>query len=399
MSQSFLPYGRHQIDDDDIEAVVSVLKSGALTCGPKVDEFEAAFARKIGVNEAVVCSNGTTALHLAVLAAGIGADDNVIVPSVTFLSTANAVRMAGGKVVFADVCADTGLLTLDTLQEAVKRAGGPVKAVMPVHLNGQCADMEKISAFCENHKITIITDCCHALGAEYQDSVGGRPGDGRFEPMGCFSLHPVKSIAMGEGGVVTTASADLAGKLRSLRSHGMVRTPDNWQTKEAAFDLVSGEPNPWYYEMQELGYNYRATDIQCALGLSQLAKLDGFIKRRREIADLYDRLLLDFSNAIIPIPRTTLAHSAWHLYPVMFDFEQMGMTRSAVMKALAEQGVGTQVHYIPVSSQPYYKRLYGDQVFPGAESYYGRVLSLPIFPAMTDRDVERVVETIKSVSL
>lgn len=397
MAETFLPYGRHQIDDDDIAAVVDVLKHGALTCGPKVDAFEASFSAKVGTAESIVCSNGTTALHLAMMGLDIGPSDAVVVPTVTFLSTANAARMAGADVVFADVCPETGLMTAETLEEAFSRASQPVRAVLPVHLNGQCVDIQAISTVCRARDVAVVTDCCHALGATYKAPFAGSPGDGQFEDMACFSLHPVKSIAMGEGGVVTTSDAQLAARLRILRSQGMIRDPAEWQQADQAFAPTTGEANPWYYEMQQLGYNYRATDLQCALGLSQLGKLDGFVARRREIAALYDREIEARLNSAVPIPRTHAAESAWHLYPVLIDFKGLGKDRASVMAELAALGVGTQVHYIPVSSQPYYERLYGKQRFAGAERYYERVLSLPIFPAMSDEDVTRVVECLGKV--
>jgi len=397
MSETFLPYGRHQIDEDDVAAVVDVLRNGPLTCGPQVDAFEQAFANQVGTSEAIVCSNGTTALHLAMMGLDIGPGDAVIVPAVTFLSTANAARMAGADVIFADISPDTGLLTGETLKAAFARASSPVKAVLPVHLNGQCVDMEEVSALCRAEGAFIVADCCHALGASYKGSFEGAPGSGQFEDLACFSLHPVKSIAMGEGGVVTTRDSALAARLRILRSQGMVRDPSAWQQVDAGFSSGSGEPNPWYYEMQELGYNYRATDLQCALGLSQLKKLDSFVARRRQLAALYDREIEGQLNSVVPIPRTELADSAWHLYPILIDFKAQGKDRATVMSELSALGVGTQVHYIPVSSQPYYERLYGKQVFKGAERYYQRVLSLPIFPAMSDDDVIRVVDCLGKV--
>lgn len=394
MSQSFLPYGRHQIDEDDIAAVVDVLRHGMLTCGPKVTEFEAAFAGAVGAKEAIVCSNGTTALHLAALAANIGPGDKVVVPAVTFLSTANVVRMCGGDVVFADVDADTGLMTAETLEDAIARAGGTVKAIMPVHLNGQCVEMVEVKGVAERVGAAIITDCCHALGATYMQ--GGHPGDGQFEDFACFSLHPVKSIAMGEGGVVTTNDAKVARRMRQLRGHDMERDSDRWKVAEQGFDST-GEANPWYYEMQELAYNYRATDMQCALGLSQLAKLEGFVARRAQIAEQYDKAFASMSNQLKPVRRTKLAASGWHLYPVLIDFDAAGRERGAVMRALQAHGVGTQVHYLPVPWQPYYRDLYGEADYPGAKAYYERVLSLPIYPAMTDADVARVVAALKDV--
>jgi len=391
---SILPYGRHQIDEDDIDAVVKVLRGGALTSGPKAAEFEAAFAAKVGTKEAVVCSNGTTALHLAAIGSGLGPSDTAIVPTVTFLSTANAVRMTGADVLFADVDPDTGLLTPDTLLAAYEKAKGPVKAVLPVHLNGQCADMSAISQIAKNNRSKVITDCCHALGAEYASA--GRPGDGQFEELACFSLHPVKSIAMGEGGMVTTNCSDMADRMRLLRGHDMKRDPREWVLEDTSFG-ANGDANPWVYEMHELGYNYRAPDILCALGMSQLKKLDGFIARRREIAALYDAALAPLHNYLQPVPRTAAAESAWHLYPVLIDFKAMGKERAQVMRELQSLEVGTQVHYIPVSDQPYYRGLYGVQDFPGARAYYGRVLSLPIFPAMRDEDVSRVGSALERV--
>jgi UDP-4-amino-4,6-dideoxy-N-acetyl-beta-L-altrosamine transaminase len=391
---TFLPYGRHTIDEDDIDAVVDVLRNGLLTSGPKAAEFERLFAKKVGAAEACVCSNGTTALHLACLVAGLGPGDLAIVPTVTFLSTANAVRMTGADVIFADVDADTGLLTPQTLLHAYQKANKPVKAVLPVHLNGQCCDAEAVYEIARANGSQIISDCCHALGAEYK--TGGWPGDGQYEDFACFSLHPVKSIAMGEGGVVTTNSSQFAIQLRNLRGHDMRRAAEDWQHSNLAFDS-DGAENPWYYEMQELGFNYRATDLQCALGISQLGKLGAFVKRRREIADRYDALVQKLGNRLVPVKRTETANSAWHLYPVLIDFEALGKTRASVMAELRDRGVGTQVHYIPVSSQPYYVELYGGQTFAGAERYYSCALSLPIFPTMTDNDVDFVVKSLEEV--
>lgn len=395
MRDDFLPYGKHCIDEDDIEAVVDVLRHGALTGGPKVDEFERAFAKKIGTQFAVVVSNGTAALHVALLASGFKAGDTAIVPSLTFLSTANVVLMAGGKVQFADVCPDTGLMTPETFKKALAAAKGPVKAVMPVHLTGQTCDMENIASIAAEYDVTVISDCCHALGAEYVKEAG-RPGDGVYEAMACFSLHPVKSIAMGEGGVVTTNSKALADKMCLLRSHDMRRNPDEFVSGQAAFD-GRGEPNPWFYEMHELGYNYRATDFQCALALSQLGKLDGFVERRRHLAGLYDDLLRNLSNLLQPNIRVHNCLSAWHLYAVRINFAALGIERSEVMRKLQEKGIGTQVHYIPVHKQPFYTRLYGKQILPGADEYYANTLSLPLFPAMSDDDPKRVISELQAI--
>ncbi len=392
MTDEFLPYGRHSIDQADIDAVVDVLKNGPLTCGPKIAEFETAFAAYIGAKEAVVCSNGTAALHLAAMAAGLKQGDIAVVPSITFLATANAVRMTGAEVCFADVEPGNGLMSLESFKRAVARAIRKPAAVLPVHMNGQSGEMDLIAEFARANDIKVITDCCHALGADYVS--GGKPGDGKFEDFGTFSLHPVKSIAMGEGGVITTSDPAAAQRMRMLRGHAMEKTPEDWQNPEHGY-AENGEVNSWYYEMQFLAYNYRATDIQCALGLSQLGKLPAFIAKRRQIADWYDKHLSGFSNLLKSIDRTPQCLSAWHLYPVQIDFDAVGKDRASIMKELAAANIGTQVHYVPVSSQPYYTERYGQQNMPGADAYYDRALSLPIYPAMEEADVERVAAALR----
>ena len=394
MADDYLPYGKHSLDEDDIAAVVEVLRHGALTGGPEIERLEIAFAKQIGCNHAVVVSNGTAALHLAILAADIGPGDTVIVPTVTFLATANAVRMAGGEVQFADVCPETGLLTPETFKTAIKKCDGRAKAVLPVHLTGQPCDMKPIAEIAAAENIALISDCCHALGAEY--TLGGVPGDGQFEVMGCFSLHPVKSIAMGEGGMITTNDDALAARLRRLRSHDMYKGITDFERDALAVD-ENGDANPWYYEMRELGYNYRATDFQCALANSQLKKLPMFVKRRRLLAGKYDVLFASHSNFVRPNRRVGDTLSAWHLYAVQIDFQSLGKSRAKVMKELVQKGVGTQVHYIPVHEQPYYQALYGQQNFPGAEKYYQETLSLPLFPAMSDSDPQKVVDALLEV--
>lgn len=386
----FLPYGRQQIDGDDLAKVAAALNSDYLTTGPRVEEFESAFAQATGAAHAVACNSGTAALHLAVLGCDIGAGDAAIVPAMTFLATANVVRMAGAEVVFADVDPDTGLLTKATLLDAMKRteqAGLKVKAALPVHLNGQICDMEELFAVADDRKILLIEDACHALGA---------PDAGRanLSAAACFSTHPVKAIATGEGGVVTTVDPERADRMRRLRSHGMVRNADDFENVEQAFD--SGNANPWYYEMQELGWNYRMPDILCALGTSQLAKLDGFRRRRLEIVALYDRLLAPLAPVLKPVPHGNRSHG-WHLYAVLIDFDRLGTTRAKMMKALSAQRIGTQVHYIPVHWQPYYRRHSATPALPGAEAYYARCLSIPFFPAMTDDDVRRVADALSAV--
>jgi dTDP-4-amino-4,6-dideoxygalactose transaminase len=303
-----------------------------------------------------------------------------IVPTLTFLATANAVRYCGADVIFADVDPVTGLLRPEDLQKAIdENKDKNIKAVLPVHLGGHPADMPAIRDIAKQHGMMVIADCCHALGGSQNDHA---IGSGHYEDMAVFSFHPVKTIAMGEGGAITTADADIAARLRRLRSHGMRPTPD---------------VGPWAYDMQELGYNYRVTDIQCALGISQLKKLDGFLKRRRALADLYDKSLAGIAHIRAP-RRTANAESGWHLYSVGIDFEKIGKSRTEVMGALRGKNIGTQVHYIPVHSQPYYQNLYGAISLPGAAHYYARTLSIPFYPALTDADVANTCEALAQLA-
>ncbi len=380
----FLPYGRHSIDADDIAAVTKVLEGNTLTCGSKVPELEAALAKYLGGPEVVICSSGTSALHLAAISAGLSSENCAIVPSLTFVATANAVRMTGADVVFADVDPENGLITEQTLKDALSRASKPVRAIMPVQLTGQSPDMGQIRKLADEAGATIITDACHSFGASAV-ATGMKLGSATHEDYACFSFHPVKAMAMGEGGAIVTRSAEQAKKMRLLRSHDMQKIPKADQ--------------PWAYEIKALGYNYRATDMQAALGLSQLSKVDGFLAKRRDFANYYRECLADISPMLRSAKQSGFAHSAWHLYTVLIDFHALGIDRATLMKQLAKQGVGTQVHYIPVSDQPYYKNLYGNQDLPGAKSYYSQVLSLPLFPAMEHTDVDRVVKALRAILL
>lgn len=394
----FLPYGRQYIDEDDIAAVTEALQSEYLTTGPFIESFERAFAETVDAEFAIVSNSGTAALHIAAAAAGIGPGDGVIVPVVTFLATANAIRYLGAEVVFADVDPRSGLLTEEHLKEALhrlKKAGLKAKAVLPVHLNGPSVDMVGIKSIAEKEGLKIIEDACHALGSKQVT------GNGSIESVGactlsdfaCFSLHPVKTITMGEGGVTTTKDPDMARKMATMRSHGMVRDPAKIINRDLGFDS-SGVANPWYYEMHEPGFNYRATDFACALGISQLKKLENFAMRRKELAALYDRLLLSLAPLVRPVSRLSPDMAVLHLYAVQIDFTSLGRPRSQVMQWLKDRGIGTMVHYIPVHYQPYYVQRYGELFLPGAETYYSQQLSIPFYPAMTDEDVSRVVAAL-----
>ena len=393
----FLPYARHNLDDADIDAVTEVLRSDWLTTGPTVDAFEEAFAVAVGVQFAVACSSGTAALHLAALAAGLGEGDAAVVPSLTFLATANCNRYVGAEVVFADVDPTTGLMGAEHLEAALTRAGRQrVRAVYPVHLNGQCAELEAIRELAQRHGLVVIEDACHALGASYRPASDGddvKIGACVFGDMAVFSFHPVKMIAMGEGGAVTTNDNSLYRRMGMLRNHGMVRDAEAFEPAEMAFD-VGGTANPWYYEMSEPGFNYRLSDIHCALGMSQLARLEAFVLRRRALADRYDRLLAPLEPRIRPVARMPGCTPAWHLYVIHVEFAAVGVSRATLMRRLRDACIGTQVHYIPVHLQPYYRRRYGPLDLPGAEAYYDRCLTLPLFPTMADSDVDRVVDAL-----
>lgn len=395
----FLPYGNHTIDQEDIDTVVQALRASKISGGQSVEAFEKALAEKVQARFAVCCSSGTAALHLAVAAAGLKAGDWAIVPTVTFIATANACRYVGADVAFADVDGETGALTAPAVHEPAARIpGGTVKAVLPVHLNGHPMDLPAIRQAADDLGAVVIEDACQALGAELTGESGAADpiGSCRHSDMAVFSFHPVKSITTGEGGAVTTNSEDLYRRLVNLRSHGMNKGAAAFENTEAALD-PAGEPNPWYYECAELGFNYRISDFNCALGLAQLGKLDGFVARRRELAALYDEKLSTLADWAVPVRPRPETGSAYHLYAVKINFQRAGLERASVMRRLIEYGIGTQVHFIPVHRQPYYERLYGGHALPGAEDYYESVLSLPLFPAMTEGDVERVVKALEQL--
>ncbi len=397
MVSHFLPYGRHVIDEVDIAAVSAVLRGDFLTTGPAVDAFEDALAGITGANHAVSCSSGTAGLHLAMLAAELGPGDKAVVPSITFLATANAVRYVGAEVVFCDVDPETGLMGPKDLEHAVTEHGKAIKAVLPVHLAGQSPDMHGIADIARKHGMAIVEDASHALGSTYPGLNGDVSAGGcDNSDMTVFSFHPVKTIAMGEGGAVTTNNDRLAAKLNDFRNHGMTRNAGRFVNADMAF-AANGTANPWYYEMHEPGFNYRASDIHCALGLSQLEKLEDFVKTRSSLVACYDKMIEPLTPAIRPLARTPGCHPGWHLYVVLIDFGAIGIERAEVMGRLLEKGIGTQVHYIPIHTQPYYRERYGQSTLPGAENYYARCLTLPLHPGMDEADVKRVVNVLGDI--
>ena len=377
----FLPYGRQTIEDDDVAAVTAALRADFLTTGPTVEAFETAFKRKVGAEHAIAVANGTATLHLAMMALGVGEGDVCIAPSVTFLATANCARYVGAEVVFADVDPDSGLMTPETLTDALKRVGDRrVKAVLPVHLRGDVCDLPALRDLAAGVGAVLVEDAPHALGSIATfDGVAHPVGDGAYSAFASFSFHPVKTLATGEGGMLTTNDAALAARARSLRGHGMVRPTG---------------AEPWVYEMPELGFNYRIPDVLCALGISQLSKLDRFVARRRTLAALYADKLAVLAPHVKPATSPAWSDPALHLLTVLIDFEALGTTRLAVVEALKAQGVGSQVHYIPVHTQPYYQARYGALDLPGSEAWYARCLTLPLYPTMADEDVDRVVDAL-----
>lgn len=392
----FLPYARQVIDEDDISAVSAVLRGDWLTTGPAVEAFEAAFARVTGARHAIVCNSGTAALYIAARSAGLKPGDAVIVPSITFLATANANELAGIEVVFADVNPDTGLMEVAHAEEALARAGRRVKAIYPVHMGGRVGDLIALQQFAAANGLLIIEDACHALGTRYgnaEHSVGACA----HSLAACFSFHPAKVVAMGEGGAVTTNSDAVAHRARFIRNHGMTREPDRFANKALAL-AANGATNAWYYEAQEISHNFRASDLNCALGLSQLRKLDTFVNARRKLAQRYEQRLRSLHPAVRYISEMPGTRAGWHLCTVLIDFAALGIDRHTLMERLRAAGIGTQVHYIPVHLQPYYRRRQPALHLPGAVRYYEHTLSLPLHASMNDADVDRVVDRIAEIT-
>lgn len=397
---AFLPYCRQDIDADDIAAVIDVLRSDWLTTGPAVESIEAALNKATGAAESVICNSGTAALHLVTMGLDLRPGDQVIVPAITFVATANAVRYVGADVVFADVDPDTGLMTPETLLAAMRNCDPTrLKAIFAVHLAGRTCDMPGLARALRQQApdVKLLEDACHALGGTYPTGNGELVGVGAHPDSyaACFSLHPAKMVTTGEGGAVTTADPTYAMRLRELRSHGLTRRSSAFQNKELAFD-ADGKPNPWYYELQEVGYNYRLSDINCALGAAQLTRLSHFVKRRAALVDFYDTALAELAPMVRPQARTS-GEPGWHLYTARIDFAALGKTRATVMRELQAAGVGTQVHYIPVQLQPYYQQHAKTAPLPGAWKYYSDTLSLPLYAALTEADVRRVAETLGRV--
>lgn len=375
-----LPYSRQTIEDDDVAAVVSVLRSDWLTQGPKIGEFEARMAEYCGVSYAVAFNTGTAALHAAVYAAGIGPGDEVLTSPLSFAASANCALYQGATPRFVDVNPSDGLIDPAGVAAALTKK---VKAVIPVDFAGHPADLDPIIAAARKRGAVVIQDASHSLGARYKGRRIGSQCD-----LTTLSFHPVKPITTGEGGMVLTGRKDLFERLSLFRTHGIVKPTGKRQA----------QAGPWFYEMVDLGFNYRLTDMQCALGLSQLKKIERFLARRREIAATYDKAFAGQKH-LKPLPVKANVSHAYHLYPVTIDFKALGKSRIQVMDELRARGVGSQVHYIPIPSHPYYRKKFGYKPgdFPNAEKMYERLLSLPIYPTMSADDVKRVVTAVAEV--
>lgn len=387
-----IPYGRHYIDQDDIDAVTDILRNGALTQGPSVEAFERAVAEYVGAKYAVAVSSATAGLHLAALVAGVGPGSALITTPITFVASANAALYAGGDPQFADIDSTTLNLSPDSLRKALTRHQN-TRAIIPVHFGGLPCDMVRIEEVASSAGAVVIEDAAHALGATYADD--RRVGCCANSLMTVFSFHPVKLIAAGEGGLITTNDLGVYRRLLRLRSHGINKATDPLIRTELA--MTGATANPWYYEMQELGFHYRITDIQCALALSQLKKLERFIERRRELARFYDSEFAGFKN-LQPAQPTGRENSSHHLYVLRIDFANAGTSRADLMLELRSRGIGTQVHYIPVPDQPVYERR-GCRTadFPAAAAYYEQALSIPLYFGLTDEQQSMVIHTLREL--
>lgn len=376
-----IPYGRQSIDSKDIAAVVKTLKGDWLTQGPAVDAFEKEICHNTGVKYAVAVANGTAALHLACLAAGIKAGDEVITSPLTFAASANCARYCGANVVFADVDAHTGLICPDAVQALISRK---TKMIIPVHYAGNPCDMDKLKKIARQHHLYLLEDAAHAMGSSYR---GQAIGSCSHSDMAVFSFHPLKHITTGEGGAVTTNDQELYLRLKQLRSHGITKDP---------LSLIDKTQGGWFYEMQDLGFNYRLSDIQSSLGISQIKKLPQFVRQRRNIAKQYDALLGSNLNVTV-LKEPQGSTCAYHLYPILLT-GALVKQRKEIFEQLRAAGIGVQVHYIPVYWHPYYQRLgFKKGLCPNAENFYAAQISLPMFPGLKTSDIKHIVKILLKI--
>jgi UDP-4-amino-4,6-dideoxy-N-acetyl-beta-L-altrosamine transaminase len=377
---NYLPYGKQSIDKCDIEAIINILNGDYLTTGPTIKQFEDKVAKYVGAKYAVAVSNGTAALHAACYVAGIREGDEVITSPMTFAASANCILYCGGKPVFADINPDTCNIDPKEIEAEITNK---TKAIIPVHFTGQSVDLDPIMELAQKHNLIVIEDAAHALGTKYKGKCIGS-----ISHMTEFSFHPVKTVTTGEGGIITTNSKELYEKLILFRTHGI--------TKNSEF-MFCKEEGPWYYEQIDLGYNYRITDLQCALGLSQMDKIDGFIKRRKELVNMYNKELSKVKGIIIQ-KEEKFSDTSRHLYIIKLDLDKFTVGRKEIFEALLAENIGVNVHYLPVYLHPYYQKLgYQKGLCPNAEKLYESMITLPLYPTMSDNDFEDVINAVNKV--
>ena len=395
-----IPYGKHFLDQEDIDSVIDVLQNGALTQGPKINEFEKVITQYTGAKYAVAVSSGTAALHLACLVSNLGENDEVFTTTNTFVASSNCILYVGATPKFVDINPQTLNIDTELLDQACSDSPNP-RAIIPVHFAGLPCDMPQIQTLAKKYGTVVIEDASHALGAIYQD--GGKVGNCKYSDMTVFSFHPVKGITSGEGGMITTNDPVVYKKLLQLRSHGICKGNfefpgiSHFENDLLNQDAITddGELKMWYYEMQDLGYNYRITDIQSVLAINQMKKIDLFLQRRKQLVLNYD-LAFEGDEQIMPTQKTGRKVSSHHIYVVQIDFHKAGITRHRYLKELLKSGIGTQVHYIPVVMHPYYQDM-GNSLkdFPITEHYYETALSIPLYYELSDEEQQEVIGKLK----
>ncbi len=392
MFKRFLPYSRQNIDHNDVKKIVKVLKSDFITQGPNIIDFEKDFAKYVGAKYAVACATGTAALHLSCLALGINKKSKILTSAVTFVASANCAEFLGANVDFVDIDKNTYCINVNELKKKLKKS--KIDLVIPVHLCGHSSEMAEIYKLKKKYNFHIIEDSCHALGGTYNNF---KVGSCKYSDISTFSFHPVKPITTAEGGMITTNDKKIYQKLLLYRTHGIHKNPKAFKNKSLAFD-ENNKPNRWYYEMDVLGFNYRITDLQAALGKSQLKKINLFTKRRNQIANIYNKSFKNLENLKIPYKSKKVKHT-YHLYTILINFKKSKINKNNFMKLLMENGIGSQVLYIPVFLQPYYKKKYNYKAinFPQSMKYYEQALSIPVFYGLTKVEQSLVIKKIKAI--
>ena len=385
------PYSKPEVTKSDIQEVEKVLKGGYLSQGEKLKDFEFQLMKEFKSKNIIVCNSGTAALHLTYMALGLGPNAGLLTSPITFLATANAAKMCNAPVIFADVDNKNGLLTPDTVERALKKSKYKIKVITLVHLGGKLCDLEAIAKVAKKYNCLIVEDASHAAGAFYsnKDSIKCEIGKNNYSIASIFSFNAIKHVAMGEGGCISTNDKEIATKILKLRSHGMLKNKNEYIFKPS-------DNAPWYYEMHDLGWNYRADEMSCALGLNQLKRLKKNIEKRKKLVKYYTNELKDINSVILPADASSINKSVWHLYPVLIDFKKIGISRTKIMERLLDKGIQTQVHYIPLFLQPYYREK-NINYYKGAMQYYESSLSLPLYVQLNKKDISFISSNLKRV--